>query len=78
MTENYREKKADGTATLEVADEKVCLSEPRYDEHTGERKEDAKVELPPLEELLIRRVATQRDLDDIDALIMDLEALTKQ
>ena len=78
MTENYREKKAAGGVAIEVAEEKLCITEPRYDEHTGERKADAKVELPSFDELVVRRTATQRDLDDLDALIADMRSLTRE
>lgn len=79
MTENYEARKAAGEVRLEV-DECDCIhiAEPRYDERTGERLPDVKVQVPSLEELIATRDRTQADLENLNAIIRDIEALQKQ
>ncbi|MBS1562361.1 MAG: hypothetical protein JSS89_12210 [Bacteroidetes bacterium] len=77
MTENYEARKAAGELSIEVENDIVKISEPRYDERTGERLPDVKVPLPTLEELIATRDRTQADLDNLNALIADVQALAK-
>jgi len=76
VTENYEARKAAGEVRLEV-DECDCIqiAEPRYDERTGERLPDVRVPVPNLEELIATRDRTQTDLDNLNALIKDVQAI---